>query len=89
MSVKVVKNPLWKNVATAAALVGFVGGVYVYTYSKMKTVRSSTALDPDAPERHLSSNPSAPVGSLMLNCAERDCGCGQGAGRVSREPQAD
>lgn len=37
MSVKVVKNPLWKNVATAAALVGFVGGVYVYTYSKMKT----------------------------------------------------
>jgi hypothetical protein len=44
MGVKVVKNPLLKNVATAAALVGFVGGVYVYTYSKMKTVRSSTAL---------------------------------------------
>lgn len=39
-----------KNAALAVALVGFVGGVYQYTYAKMKTVRRACA-PPEAPPR--------------------------------------
>lgn len=35
-----------RNIATAALLIGFVGGAYVWTTSKMSTVRSGGVLPP-------------------------------------------
>lgn len=41
-AVTVTRATRLKNMALAGGLVAFVGGVYQYTYSKMKTVRASS-----------------------------------------------